>query len=46
MGTLFSLQLFGMARKLPVAPNTEMRSVASRLSSLRCFISNFVVRRI
>ena len=46
MGTLFSLQLFGMARKLPVAPNTEMRSVASRLFSLRCFISNFVVRRI
>ena len=38
------LQLFGMACKLPVALNTDMRSVAFRFFSLRYFISLFVFR--
>ena len=36
------LQLFGMAYKLPVALNTDMRSVAFRLFNLHYFISHFV----
>ena len=43
MGTfIFFLQLFGMAHKLPVAPNTDMRSDALRLFNLQYFISHFV----
>ena len=38
------LQLFGMACKLPVALNTDKRSVAFRFFSLRYFISLFVFR--
>ena len=38
------LQLFGMAYKLPVALNTDKRSVAFRFFSLRYFISLFVFR--
>ena len=44
MGTYIFLQLFEMACKLPVALNTNMRSVASRLFSLRYFISHSVFR--
>ena len=36
------LQLFEMACKIPVAPNTDMGSVAFRLFNLRYFIANFV----
>ena len=42
MGTYIFLQLFGMAGKLPVALNTDMRPVAFRLFSHRYFISHFV----
>ena len=44
MGTYIFLQLFGMACKLPVALNTDLRSVTFRLFSLRHFISPFVFR--
>ena len=38
----FFLQLFRMACKLPVALNTDMRSVAFRLFKLHYFISHFL----
>ena len=44
MGTYIFLQLFGKACKLYVSLNTDMRSVAFRLFSLRYFISHFVFR--
>ena len=44
VGTYIFLQLFGMACKLPVALNTDLRSVAFRLFNLRYFISHFVFR--
>ena len=34
--------MFGVAHKLPVAINTDMRSVAFRLFNLHYFISHFV----
>ena len=39
---IYFLQLFGMACKLPVALNTDMRSVVFRLFNLHYFISHFV----
>ena len=42
MGTYIFLQLFGMAHKLPVALNTDMRSVAFRLFNLHYLISHFI----